>query len=332
MSVLLNVENLHYAYYQSQGLFKPKKKILAVSDVSFQLKAGETLGLVGESGCGKSTLGRVLLNLLPCEQGKITFDGVRTDTLSMKAMRPLRQKMQMVFQDPMASFNSRHTVEMILQEPLQIHRVGDSLTRSKKVRSMLDKVGLSESVLPRYPHELSGGQRQRVGLARALMLSPKLLICDESVSALDVSVQAQILNLLVDLQKEFNLAMIFISHDLSVVRHISDRIAVMYLGKWVEVGYSSSIIRTALHPYTRMLCSAIPIRSPKYRNQITSFHPSPNEAAISISSSNAGCHFSSRCPYAKDKCHCILPMMSGNKHQVACHFPMVSEQQMIVNE
>jgi peptide/nickel transport system ATP-binding protein len=330
MSPLLSVENLHYAYRQSQGFLKAKKKNLAVSDVSFQLNAGETLGLVGESGCGKSTLGRVLLNLLPCDQGKITFDGVRIDNLSMKAMRPLRQKMQMVFQDPMESFNNRHTIDMILQEPLQIHRIGDPLVRAKKIRYMLGKVGLSESVLWRYPHELSGGQRQRVALARALMLSPKLLICDESVSALDVSVQAQILNLLVDLQKEFNLAMIFISHDLSVVRHISDRIAVMYLGKWVEMGNASSIIQTALHPYTKILCSAIPIRSPKYRHQIASFNLSFNEHSRSFST--IGCHFSSRCSYAKDKCQCISPVMSGDEHQVACHFPIESGQQMIVNE
>jgi ABC-type oligopeptide transport system ATPase subunit len=223
------------------------------------------IALVGESGCGKSTLGRTILKLLEPVDGKIFFEGNDITKLSPKAMRPLRKKMQIVFQDPMESLNPRHTVGMILEEPFIIHKLGNPIERHKWVRELLEKVGLPEDAIDRYPHEFSGGQRQRIGIARAIAVKPKLLICDESVSALDVSVQAQILNLLLDLQRELNLAIIFISHDLSVVRHVSDNVAVMKAGRVVEYGTSDEVYRTPKHDYTKTLLSAIPITHPKYR-------------------------------------------------------------------
>ncbi|EAS63079.1 ABC transporter ATP-binding protein [Photobacterium angustum] len=267
MSEILRIENLKQHFVSGKGIFKKGYTIKAVDGVSFSVSRGETLGLVGESGCGKSTLGRTILKLFEPTEGRIFFEGKDITDLSTKAMRPLRKDMQIVFQDPMESLNQRHTIGMILEEPFVIHKIGTPEERKTWVKELLVKVGLPESSVNRYPHEFSGGQRQRIGIARAIALKPKLLICDESVSALDVSVQAQILNLLLQLQKEMNLAIIFISHDLSVVKHISDNLVVMYFGKVVEMGKAKDIYANPQAKYTKTLLSAIPITHPKYRKR-----------------------------------------------------------------
>ena len=267
MSEILRIENLKQHFVSGKGIFKKGYTIKAVDGVSFSVSRGETLGLVGESGCGKSTLGRTILKLFEPTEGRIFFEGKDITDLSTKAMRPLRKDMQIVFQDPMESLNQRHTIGMILEEPFVIHKIGTPEERKTWVKELLVKVGLPESSVNRYPHEFSGGQRQRIGIARAIALKPKLLICDESVSALDVSVQAQILNLLLQLQKEMNLAIIFISHDLSVVKHISDNLVVMYFGKVVEMGKAKDIYANPQAEYTKTLLSAIPITHPKYRKR-----------------------------------------------------------------
>ena len=267
MSEILRIENLKQHFVSGKGIFKNGYTIKAVDGVSFSVSRGETLGLVGESGCGKSTLGRTILKLFEPTEGRIFFEGKDITDLSTKAMRPLRKDMQIVFQDPMESLNQRHTIGMILEEPFVIHKIGTPEERKTWVKELLVKVGLPESSVNRYPHEFSGGQRQRIGIARAIALKPKLLICDESVSALDVSVQAQILNLLLKLQKEMNLAIIFISHDLSVVKHISDNLVVMYFGKVVEMGKAKDIYANPQAEYTKTLLSAIPITHPKYRKR-----------------------------------------------------------------
>ena len=267
MSEILRIENLKQHFVSGKGIFKKGYTIKAVDGVSFSVSRGETLGLVGESGCGKSTLGRTILKLFEPTEGRIFFEGKDITDLSTKAMRPLRKDMQIVFQDPMESLNQRHTIGMILEEPFVIHKIGTPEERKTWVKELLVKVGLPESSVNRYPHEFSGGQRQRIGIARAIALKPKLLICDESVSALDVSVQAQILNLLLQLQKEMNLAIIFISHDLSVVKHISDNLVVMYFGKVVEMGKAIDIYANPQAEYTKTLLSAIPITHPKYRKR-----------------------------------------------------------------
>lgn len=267
MEDVLRIENLEFAYVSGGGILRKGYKVKAVNNVSLSVKAGETLGLVGESGCGKSTLGKTILKLNEPSSGKIIFQGQDITKLSPRQMRPLRREMQIVFQDPLESLNPRHTVGAILEEPFIIHNVGTRAERSQWIVKLLKKVGLDESALHRYPHEFSGGQRQRIGIARAIALKPKLLICDESVSALDVSVQAQILNLLLKLQQEMNLAMIFISHDLSVVRHISDRVAVMHFGKIVEEGTSEEIYHNPQNDYTKKLLSAIPISHPRERRK-----------------------------------------------------------------
>ncbi|MGF1738882.1 ABC transporter ATP-binding protein [Photobacterium satsumensis] len=267
MTELLRIENLKQHFVSGKGIFKKGYTVKAVDGVSFSVARGETLGLVGESGCGKSTLGRTILKLYEPTDGKIFFEGKDITQLSAKEMRPLRKDLQIVFQDPMESLNQRHTVGMILEEPFIIHKVGTPAERKQWVRELLVKVGLPEEATNRYPHEFSGGQRQRIGIARAITLKPKLLICDESVSALDVSVQAQILNLLLQLQQEMNLAIIFISHDLSVVKHISDRVAVMYFGKVVEMGDAREIYSNPQADYTKKLLSAIPITHPRDRKR-----------------------------------------------------------------
>ncbi|WP_299020271.1 ABC transporter ATP-binding protein [uncultured Photobacterium sp.] len=267
MEEVLRIENLKQHFVSGRGIFKKGYIVKAVDGVSFSVAQGETLGLVGESGCGKSSLGRTILKLYEPTEGKIFFEGRDITGLSARQMRPLRKDMQIVFQDPLESLNQRHTVGMILEEPFIIHNIGTPAERKVWVKSLLGKVGLSKSALGRYPHEFSGGQRQRIGIARAIALKPKLLICDESVSALDVSVQAQILNLLLRLQKEMDLAIIFISHDLSVVRHISDRVAVMYLGRIVELGAVNAIYESPQADYTKTLLSAIPATHPKYRKR-----------------------------------------------------------------
>ncbi|NGN98719.1 ABC transporter ATP-binding protein [Grimontia sp. S25] len=267
MEELLRIDNLCKHFVSGKGIFKKGYTIKAVDGVSFSVKRGETLGLVGESGCGKSTLGRTILKLYEPTGGKIFFEGKDITDLSPRAMRPLRKEMQIVFQDPLESLNQRHTVGMILEEPFEIHNIGTRAERKQWVEELLVKVGLPVEAASRYPHEFSGGQRQRIGIARAIALKPKLLICDESVSALDVSVQAQILNLLLKLQQEMNLAMIFISHDLSVVRQVSDNVAVMYFGNMVEYGNAKALYADPQHEYTQTLLSAVPVNHPRKRRK-----------------------------------------------------------------
>lgn len=265
MAEILRIEGLKQYYLTGKGVFKKGYVIKAVDGVSFSLEQGQTLGLVGESGCGKSTLGRTILKLYEPTEGKIFFEGKEITPLNSKQMRPLRREMQIVFQDPLESLNQRHTVGGILEEPYKIHGIGTPTERKQWVLELLEKIGLPHTAVNRYPHEFSGGQRQRIGIARAIALKPKLLICDESVSALDVSVQAQILNLLLKIQKEMNLSIIFISHDLSVVKHISDHVAVMKKGKIVEMGTAKEVYSSPKNEYTKELLSAIPITHPSQR-------------------------------------------------------------------
>lgn len=267
MQEVIRIESLKQYFTSGSGVFRKGYTVKAVDGVSLHVSRGETLGLVGESGCGKSTLGRSILKLYKPTAGKIFFEGEEITNYSTKQMRPLRKDMQIIFQDPLESLNQRHTVGMIIEEPFIIHGIGSKEDRRQWVEELLVKVGLTKASINRYPHEFSGGQRQRIGIARAIALKPKLLICDESVSALDVSVQAQILNLLLQLQQEMDLAMIFISHDLSVVRHVSDRIAVMYFGKVVEYGSVSDIFMSPKDDYTKTLLAAIPVSHPSKRKR-----------------------------------------------------------------
>ncbi|MFD1204438.1 MULTISPECIES: dipeptide ABC transporter ATP-binding protein [Sporosarcina] len=315
---LLKVENLKKHFPVKKGLFgKTVGYVKAVDDVSFYVNEGETLGIVGESGCGKSTTGRVLMRLLEPTEGEVEFDGKSLTSLSSEEMRKTRRDIQMVFQDPYASLNPRHTIGKILEEPLIVHGVKDQKERKRKVREFLEIVGLSEFHAKRYPHQFSGGQRQRIGIARALMTNPKLIIADEPVSALDVSIQAQVLNLMQDLQKEFNLTYIFIAHDLGVVRHISDRVGVMYLGKMVEIADSEQLYDKPLHPYTQALLSAVPVPDPDYqKEQIPIEGDIPNPA-----NPPTGCTFHTRCPFKMDICTKVVPKLVDHSkgHSVACH-------------
>ena len=315
---LLKVEGLKKYFPVKKGLFgKTTGHVKAVDDVSFYVNEGETLGIVGESGCGKSTTGRMLMRLLEPTEGKVTFDGQELTTLSPQEMRKARREIQMVFQDPYASLNPRHKVEKILMEPLIVHNIGDTKSRKKMVRDFLEIVGLSSYHAKRYPHQFSGGQRQRIGIARALMTNPKLIIADEPVSALDVSIQAQVLNLMQKLQRELKLTYIFIAHDLGVVRHISDRVGVMYLGKMVELASSENLYAEPLHPYTKALLSAVPVPDPNYTREeilLEGDIPSPSNPP-------SGCTFHTRCPFAMDRCKQHVPQLEEIKpgHYVACH-------------
>jgi oligopeptide/dipeptide ABC transporter ATP-binding protein len=316
---LLEVKDLKKYFPIRGGIFsKTIGYVYAVNGVSFYLMEGESLGLVGESGCGKSTTARVILRLIEPTEGEILFDGKDVCKLDREEMRSIRRDMQIVFQDPYASLDPRRTVEQIIEEPLNVFQVGTRKERQERVAYLLEKVGLSPEHARRYPHEFSGGQRQRIGIARALALNPKLVIGDEPVSALDVSIQAQVINLLEDLQKEFHLSYIIISHDLAVVEHICDRIAVMYLGRIVEVARDKVLYTSPLHPYTIALLSAVPVPDPGISKKRTILEGDvPNPA-----SPPTGCHFHIRCPRKKEECKTIVPKLTEieDGHFVACHF------------
>ncbi len=318
-SPLLEIRGLkkHFPIYK--GVFsRVAGQVYAVDGVSFHIKRGETLGLVGESGCGKSTVGRTVLKLLEPTEGRISVHGEDITDLDSTAMMPYRQQMQMIYQDPYASLNPRMSAGDIVGEPLIIHRVAERQERQDRVASLFERVGLRPQLMHSYPHEFSGGQRQRVGIARALALSPELIVGDEPVSALDVSIQAQIINLLMDLQDEFKLSYLFVAHDLAVVEHISHRVAVMYLGRIVETTDKTSLFETPLHPYTEALLSAVPIPKARSRGRqrmiLKGDVPSPINPP-------PGCHFHLRCPYAMARCRQEVPslteVMPG--HMAACH-------------
>ncbi|KKB85923.1 peptide ABC transporter ATPase [Devosia limi DSM 17137] len=315
---LLELRHLSKTYPGQNGAV-----VQAVSDVSLTIEPGEVLGVVGESGCGKSTLGRSLLRLIEPSGGEILFEGEDLMGLSQRAMKPRRRDLQIIFQDPFGSLNPRHTVGGIIGEPLVVHGVGTREERAARVAELLKLVGLPEDAGKRYPHEFSGGQRQRIAIARALALNPKLLVADEAVSALDVSIQSQIINLIADLQKRLNLSILFISHDLSVIRHVSDRIAVMYLGRIVEVGPAEEIMDAPKHPYTQALLSAIPRPGVERKQRIVLQGELPDPA-----NPPSGCAFHTRCPKVMDICHSVRPELArpqasaveaGSVSAVACH-------------
>ncbi|AGT30886.1 peptide ABC transporter substrate-binding protein [Geobacillus genomosp. 3] len=315
---LLEAKGLKKYFPITGGIFGRRVgTVKAVDDVTFTVYRGETLGIVGESGCGKSTTGRMLLRLIEPTDGSIIFEGKNVTALAKAELRRLRRDMQMIFQDPFASLNPRHTVEKILEESLIVHGIGSKEERKQRVREMLEVVGLGSYHAKRYPHQFSGGQRQRIGIARALMTNPKLIIADEPVSALDVSIQAQVLNLLEDLQKQFGLTYIFIAHDLGVIRHISDRVGVMYLGRMVELADSESLYESPKHPYTKALLSAVPIPDPDHKTErqlLSGDLPSPANPP-------QGCAFHTRCAFCMDICRERRPELRevADGHYVACH-------------
>ena len=323
-SPLVTVEGLKKHYPVRGGVFGGRiGSIRAVDGVSFAVGKGQTLGLVGESGCGKSTLGRTLMRLEDPTAGRVLFEGKDVGQASGSELFQLRREIQMIFQDPYSSLNPRMSVGEIVREPLVVHRMGTRSEQIEKVRKLLETVGLTGEMLDRYPHEFSGGQRQRIGIARALALNPKLVIADEPVSALDVSVQSQVLNLMVRLQQERNLTYIFISHDLSVVEHISDMVAIMYLGRIVEKGPVEKIFEKPAHPYTRALIQAIPVPDPRQR-QVTVALEGETPSPVSPPS---GCAFHPRCPFVKDRCRTTVPSLDpvgapivapAEEHLAAC--------------
>ena len=319
--VLLRVSNLKMYFPVTSGIIFQKKiaDVKAVDDLSFFVRSGETLGLVGESGCGKSTTGRAILQLYRPTAGEVIFDGVDLTKLKGRTLRAFRRRMQMIFQDPYSSLNPRMNVGTIVAEPMAIHGLYKGAERRERVQALLESVGLNPYFSKRYPHEFSGGQRQRIGIARALAVEPDFMVLDEPVSALDVSVQAQIINLMEDLQKEFKLTYLFIAHDLAVVRHISDRVAVMYLGKIMELADSNELYENPLHPYTKALLSAVPITDPEIERSrerilLVGDVPSPVNPP-------PGCVFNTRCPIAIDECHERIPEWREivPDHWVACH-------------
>lgn len=320
-NLLIEVRDLQMHFPVTKGVIFQSRvgDIKAVDGVSFQIMRGETLGLVGESGSGKTTLGRCILQLLKPTRGQVRFRGRDITELSGKEMRPLRRELQVIFQDPYGSLNPRMTVGAIVEEPLIIHKQGNRGERRRRVAELFEVVGLNPSMMDRYPSEFSGGQRQRIGIARALAVNPTFIVCDEPVSALDVSIQAQVINLLSSLQDRFDLTYLFIAHDLSVVRHISDRVAVMYLGKVVEITGRDELYQDPKHPYTRALLSAVPIPDPvveasRERIVLTGDVPSPIHPP-------KGCSFHPRCPFAMDVCREVTPMLKATSegHSVACH-------------
>ena len=324
---LVEIKSLKKYFPIRKGVLQREfARVHAVDDVTLEVQKGETIGLVGESGCGKSTLGRCVVRLLEPTDGDVIFDGRSIGKLKPRALRPLRREMQMVFQDPYASLNPRKRVGTIISDPMKIHGIGDRRERKKRVEELLEVVGLSPEHYNRFPHEFSGGQRQRIGVARALALRPKLIVADEPVSALDVSIQAQMVNLLEDLQDEFGLTYVFIAHDLGVVRHVSDRIAVMYLGKLVELSPAEELYTRPIMPYTEALLSAVPIPDPdlsekRERIVLAGDVPSPIHPP-------SGCRFHPRCRYATAICSQVEPPLVdyGNGHLAACHHPLNVDQ------
>jgi oligopeptide/dipeptide ABC transporter, ATP-binding protein, C-terminal domain len=317
---LIEIKNLKKYFEINKGILGNKKSFVkAVDDISFTINKGETLGLVGESGCGKTTIGRTIIKLYEPTAGQIIYDGKDIAKLSPKQMLPYRRKMQMIFQDPYASLDSRMTIGDIIGESIDIHGLMRGKEREERIQYLLSKVGLNKDHSSRYPHEFSGGQRQRIGIARALAVEPDFIVCDEPISALDVSIQAQVVNMLEDLQKDLGLTYLFIAHDLSMVKHISTRIGVMYLGKMVEIGYSNELYKKPLHPYTQALLSAIPVPDPDMsaankRIMLEGEIPSPIDPP-------PGCRFKGRCRYAKAICSEVEPTLKdlGDNHCVACH-------------
>jgi len=314
MSVLLEVENLakHYPVRKGAILARQVGLVRAVDGVSFTLNRGETLALVGESGCGKSTTARLVLRLIEPTTGAVKFNGTDITTLDGATLKAFRRNAQIVFQDPYASLNPRYTVGQTISEPMEVHNIGDAASRKARVEELLKLVGLAPYHAQRYAHEFSGGQRQRIGIARALAVEPDLVVCDEPVSALDVSIQAQVVNLLRDLQRRLGLAYLFIAHDLAVVKHVADRIAVMYLGRIVEIGEKRALFSNPRHPYTRALLAAIPHPDPSRKGRVTPLGgdvPSPMNIP-------PGCRFHTRCPFVQDVCRQKDPVLTNG---VACH-------------